>query len=144
MVSHRDESAVRAPGTLTVKTYNAQGRQIGEHELVSAESKTLLTLCPEINVVKSGRLCYIAIRYTDDKGVVKPLSRGIVEVEVEGGTLLGLGSACPYNDIGFVSKRTDTYYGEAMAVVLAGESGSIHMAATDGTLTAEANIPIIP
>ncbi len=40
-------------------------------------------------------------------------------VEVTGGKLLGLGSAYPFNEIGYCTNRTDTYYGEALAVVRA-------------------------
>ena len=36
---------------------------------------------------------------------------------VEGGRLLALGSACPYNERGYLTDTTDTYYGQALAIV---------------------------
>ena len=64
-----------------------------------------------------GDLCYIRLQYTDEAGEIKPLARGTVKVEAEGGEILGLGSACPYNEAGYLGTRTDTYYGEALAIV---------------------------
>ena len=54
---------------------------------------------------------------TDKKGALKPLARGNIKVSVSGGTLLGLGSACPYNPDGYLNDYTDTYYGMALAIV---------------------------
>ena len=47
----------------------------------------------------------------------RPLARGDIRVAVEGGTLLALGSACPYNERGYLTDTTDTYYGQALAIV---------------------------
>ena len=63
--------------------------------------------------------------YTDKNGTVKPLKRGILKVSVKGGKLLGLGNACPYNEIGYCTNETDTYWGEALAVVQADGSGDV-------------------
>ena len=43
--------------------------------------------------MQAGHLCYIRLRYTDEKGITKPLARGNIKVEVDGGTLVGLGNA---------------------------------------------------
>ena len=131
-----------APGTLKVIAYDANGSPTGECSLSSAGKETRLSLCPEQETVQPGRLCYVWLRYTDEKGIQKPLARGMISVQVSGGTLLGLGSACPYNETGFVSDRTDTYYGEALAVVLAGEGDEILIQATDGTLSGEARVRV--
>ena len=63
-------------------------------------------------------------------------------VEVTGGRLLGLGSACPFNKIGYRTNRTDTYYGEALAVVQAEESGGVTLRVTDGNRSGEVTIPV--
>lgn len=68
--------------------------------------------------------------------------REILSVEVKGGRLLGLGSACPYNEIGYTTGRTDTYYGEALAVVQAGADGSVELAVTDGRYVGKTTVPI--
>ncbi len=59
------------------------------------------------------------MQYTDGNGTVKPLARGDIKVTVEGGKLLGLGNGCPYNEKGYLNDVTDTYFGEALAIVKA-------------------------
>ena len=63
-------------------------------------------------------------------------------MEVTGGKLLGLGSACPFNEIGFVTGRTDTYYGEALAVVQVGEGAELTLTVTDGRYIGKVTVPI--
>ena len=41
--------------------------------------------------------------------------------DVEGGKLLAFGSACPYYPESYQSAETDTYYGEALAIIRPGE-----------------------
>ena len=89
-----------------------------------------------------GHLTFIRLQYTDPAGEVKPLKRGILEVTVTGGKLLGLGNACPYNTIGYCSNHTDTYWGEALAIVQADGSQDIHLTVTDGTLTGETTVTL--
>ena len=67
--------------------------------------------------------------YTDKMGVLKPLARADIQVSVTGGTLLGLGSACPYNPKGFLTNTTDTYYGEALAIIRPDGKGNITVCA---------------
>lgn len=78
------------------------------------------TLDAEEPTVKPGHLCYIRLRYTDENGITKPLVRGSIQVQVRGGTLVGLGSACPFNKHSYLDSETDTYYGEALAIVRMG------------------------
>ena len=74
-------------------------------------------------------LRYVRLRYTDGQGALKPLTRGLIHVSVKGGTLLGLGNGCPYNDTGYLTSSTDTYYGEALAIVRPDGSGPVQVAA---------------
>lgn len=131
------------PGTVEAVTYDTKGREIGRTALHTADPDTELRAVPEESAVKPGRLSFIRLQYTDGNGTVKPLERGILNVEVTGGKLLGLGSACPYNEIGYCDTKTDTYYGEALAVVLAGESGTVALTVTDGHLSEKVTVPII-
>ena len=131
------------PGTVEAVAYDARGREIGRSALRAAGPETELRAVPEEAAVRPGRLSFICLRYTDENGTVKPLERGILSVEVTGGRLLGLGSACPYNETGYLTARTDTYFGEALAVVQAGESGSIELTVTDGARTGKTAIDII-
>ena len=43
--------------------------------------------------------------------------RGSIRVTVEGGKILGIGSACPYYERSYHGDTADTYYGEALAII---------------------------
>ena len=129
-------------GTLEAVSYDGAGKEIGRTCLKTAAPETQLRAVPEKSGVRPGGLAYIRLQYADPQGTVKPLERGILSVEVTGGRLLGLGSACPYNEIGYHTNSTDTYYGEALAVVQAGISGSVTLRVTDGTRSGEVMVPI--
>ena len=77
----------------------------------------MLPSLPERETIPADGLCYIRLDYTDGNGVWKPLARGDIKAEVEGGELVAFGNACPFNMRGYLSDITDTYYGEAMAIV---------------------------
>ena len=62
---------------------------------------------------------------TDDNGVWQPQGIHHLRVAVKNGELLGLGSANPYVKGNYTEDTVRTYFGEAMAVVRAGESGSL-------------------
>ena len=87
-------------------------------------------------------MCFVRLAYTDAAGNKKPLARGRIAVEAEGGELLALGHACPYNPDGFLRADTDTYYGEALAAVRAGAGGRVVVRARSPFGSACAEIPI--
>ncbi len=128
-------------GTLEVVSYDAADHEIGRCKLQSAGSTTRLTLDAEEPTVKPGHLCYIRLRYTDENGITKPLARGNIQVQVRGGTLVGLGSACPFNKHSYLDSETDTYYGEALAIVRMGDGDAMTIAASDGEYSAELTVP---
>jgi beta-galactosidase len=130
-------------GTVTAVSYDNRGTEIGRCTLRTASPETQLRAVSEEDTVAPGQLCHIRLQYTDENGTIKPLERGILSVEVTGGRLLGLGSACPFNEIGFVTSRTDTYYGEALAVVKVGKGKEFILSVTDGRHTGKAFIPVI-
>ena len=70
----------------------------------------------------------------------KPLARGSIQVQVRGGTLVGLGSACPFNKHSYLDSETDTYYGEALAIVRMGDGDAMTIAASDGEYSAELTV----
>ncbi len=129
-------------GTLEAVSYDAAGHIIGCCKLQSAGDTTRLTLDAEEVAVGSGHLCYVRLRYTDENGVTKPLMRGSIKVQVQGGTLVGLGSACPFNKHSYLEDETDTYYGEALAIVRMGEGEAMRLAASDGRYSAELTVPV--
>ena len=127
-------------GTLEAVSYDAADHEIGRCKLQSAGSTTRLTLDAEEPTVKPGHLCYIRLRYTDENGITKPLARGNIQVQVRGGTLVGLGSACPFNKHSYLDSETDTYYGEALAIVRMGDGDAMTIAASDGEYSAELTV----
>ena len=128
-------------GTLEAVSYDATDHEIGRCKLQSAGSTTRLTLDAEEPTVKPGHLCYVRLRYTDENGITKPLARGSIQVQVRGGTLVGLGSACPFNKHSYLDSETDTYYGEALAIVRMGDGEAMTIAASDGEYSAELTVP---
>lgn len=128
-------------GTLEAVSYDAANHEIGRCKLQSAGGTTRLTLDAEEPTVKPGHLCYIRLRYTDENGITKPLARGNIQVQVRGGTLVGLGSACPFNKHSYLDSETDTYYGEALAIVRMGDGDAMTIAASDGEYSAELTVP---
>lgn len=128
-------------GTLEAVSYDAADHEIGRCKLQSAGGTTRLTLDAEEPTAKPGHLCYVRLRYTDENGITKPLARGSIQVQVRGGTLVGLGSACPFNKHSYLDSETDTYYGEALAIVRMGDGDAMTIAASDGEYSAELTVP---
>ena len=128
-------------GTLEAVSYDAADHEIGRCKLQSAGSTTRLTLDAEEPAAKPRHLCYVRLRYTDENGITKPLARGNIQVQVRGGTLVGLGSACPFNKHSYLDSETDTYYGEALAIVRMGDGDAMTIAASDGEYSAELTVP---
>ena len=117
-----------APGTLEAVVYDTAGQETGRNALHTAGKATLLQALPEELSAASGHLVFVRLQYSDEAGTVKPLARGRLKVKVSGGRLLGLGS--------------DTYYGRALAVVLADGSGPVELTVTDSTLQSTCYVPV--
>ena len=130
------------PGILTAEVLDEQGSVSGTCSLRSLGKETRLSVIPEKEEAAPGEICFIRLRYTDENGDVLPRQRGTLQVRVENGELLGLGSGCPYNRTGFTTDRTDTYYGEALAAVRAGEDGPIRIIVNDRTYYGNAEIKV--
>ena len=130
-------------GTLEAVAYDASGKEMGRCALKTAEAETVLQAVPEETQVKPGHLCFIRLQYADVQGIVKPAERGLLDVTVEGGKLVGLGSACPYYELDYRGSKADTYYGEALAIVEAGGEGTVTLTDTDGKLTASTRLTIL-
>lgn len=128
-------------GMLEAVSYDAADHEIGRCKLQSAGGTTRLTLDAEEPTAQTGHLCYVRLRYTDENGITKPLVRGNIQVQVRGGTLVGLGSACPFNKHSYLDSETDTYYGEALAIVRMGDGEAMTIAASDGEYSAELTVP---
>lgn len=128
-------------GEITAVNLDKKGNELTRSSLKTAENNTVLSVIPEKKEVKAGEVCFVRLRFTDKNGVVKPMEHREITVSVDGGELLALGNACPFNMTGYLGVKTDTYYGEAMAVVKAGENG-FRLNATDGNLTGKAAVTV--
>ena len=126
-------------GEVTAVARNRDGAEIGRSTLRTAGDETVLTVLPEKETARAGEVCFVRLRFTDKAGTVKPLEHREISVSLEGGELLALGNACPFNRRGYLGSVTDTYYGEAMAVVRAGADGFC-LRATDGVREGEARV----
>ena len=129
------------PGTLEAVSYDAAGLELGRTQLVSANSEARLVADPEY-VGEHDGLIFVRVRYADEAGTTMPLERGILTAAVEGGQLLGFGCAAPYNPGSFVTGKTDTYYGEALAVVKVDKRATAHLCVTDDKLSVEAELTV--
>ena len=130
-------------GELTAVSYDASGKETGSCRLMSASSQKQLRILPEEKTVKTGGLSFVRLRYTDDQGIWKPLERHQLKVSVENGFLLGLGCANSYFSGNYTQDTTDTYYGEALAVIRADGRGDVRVSVTeDGEKTVENTIPL--
>lgn len=130
-------------GKLEAVSYDSSGKEIGRNALITAGEETMLRAVPEESTVRAGHLCFIRLQYTDEKGTVKPCERGLLEVSVEGGKLVGLGSACPYYELDYRGTKADTYYGQALAIVESGSGGAVTLTVTDGTHKAQTTVTIV-
>ena len=129
-------------GTLEAVARDAAGNETGRTSLTTAGEATCLRAEPEAASVRPGHLAYIRLRLTGPEGTTKPMERALLSVQVEGGRLLGLGSACPYYELSYAGSVADTYFGEALAIVEAGESGSVRLHAAGEGLAASAEVAI--
>jgi beta-galactosidase len=110
------------PGTLKAVAYDANGRVSSESELVSAVGKTAIAITPEDSAVQAGELAYINIALVGENGVLESNDDRMLSVTVEGGILLGFGSANPCTEERFDSGSHSTYYGKALAVIRSGSA----------------------
>lgn len=154
------------PGTLEAVAFDEDGREISRCALASSSGPVELRAEVEYAgtpvgfarrdvwhdgppaaplAVGAGRLAFVRVRYTGSEGTTRPLERGRLRAAVEGGELLGFGCAAPFNAGSFVTGETETYYGEALAVVRAPVcgSGELRLQVTDGLLEAVTAIPVV-
>lgn len=118
-------------GEITAVSYDQQGREIGRKILKTAEEKVKLHCELEKKAMKPGGLGFIWLRYEDEQGIWTPMEKHRLNVQVEHGELLGLGSASPYTDNNFTDHTVQTYFGEALAVVRSDETNTVRMIVSD-------------
>lgn len=117
-------------GILTAVAYDKHDREIGRSELRSANGKEKLSVKPEDTKAAPGEIVYVDIAVVGENGVIESNSDRTLTVTVENGELLGFGSAKPNPTEQFGSGTYTTYYGRALAVVRAGEAGTMKVIVT--------------
>ncbi len=131
------------PGELKAIAYDKDGNKLAETSLITAGEETMLRAEPELDTISNhGDLAYVRFRYTDENGETKPLERADIKINVEGGKLLGFGSACPYYTLNYQGDTADTYYGEALAIIKPTGTGKIKVEAESGLGNASAEITV--
>ena len=129
-------------GEITAVAFDENGKEISRSALYTGGSETVLRAVAEQETVKPGALCYIRLKYTDQSGILKPLENHLLKCSVTGGKLLGFGNGCSYNKRGYLTSETDTYYGEALAIIKADSSGKVCCNITDGNLEVSSVVAI--
>jgi beta-galactosidase len=124
-------------GEITAVSYDKVGKEIGKSTLRTAKEETMIHIMPEVEEVNKDGLYFIRLAYTDREGIVKPLEKGTLRLEVEGGELIGFGNGCPFNKRGYLTNYADTYYGRALAIVRAMNEEELQIRVTDGKLQSE-------
>ena len=130
------------PGTVTAVAYDASGRETGRSELVSAKGPFGVAVRPEKTEAKPGEIVYVPVNIEGSNGLVESNADRKLTVTVEGGELLAFGSANPCTEEQYHTGSFTTYYGRALAIVRAGESGTITIKAADRSMTGTAEIPV--
>lgn len=128
-------------GELTAVAYDPKGSEISRQTMRTAGEDTVLQIKPETLSVKPEGLVFLPMQYTDSSGIWKPMEKHTLRVTVENGQLMGLGHAGPYVEGNYTDSTTRTYFGEAMAVVRANDSGSVKVTVTDESGDHRVEIP---
>lgn len=131
-----------APGTLRAEALGEDGSVLSAAELKTGGDETILSVKPEKTTAKPGEIVYVPIEFTDKDDALKPYLEETVALSVTGGELLGFGSALCKTDEVFNQPRHRTYRGRALAVVRAGEGGSVIIKAGSGAYSGEAEIEV--
>lgn len=116
-------NVVYQPGTLRAVTVGADGREY-EASLNSAAKNLQITMTSDKMSFCPGELVYVDIDITDANGIIESKADTQISVKVEGGELLGFGSAQPKTAECFTAGKYTTYYGRSQAAVRVGKSGS--------------------
>lgn len=130
-----------APGELTAVAFDAAGAETGRARLSSA-GHAAVEIAPEQESARPGEVIYIPIRIADEHHIVESNSDRRLAVRTEGGELLAFGSANPRTAESFAAGEYTTYYGQALAVVRAGEIGTLRIIVRDGDEEIVRNIEV--
>ncbi|MCH3909192.1 MAG: DUF4982 domain-containing protein [Bacilli bacterium] len=112
-------------GELRVDSYSKDGSVVTSKSLISPSKNILLSMDVENVSPKVGEPIYVDFSFVDEKGVLHPLVKEKVSLEVSGGELLAFGNACPFNKEGYLSSTCLTYFGRCLGIVMAKTKGEL-------------------
>lgn len=105
------------PGELKAVGMDEHGVNQTEGRLTSAEANLLIRIQPEKKNAQIGEIVFVEIDICDQQGIVESNADELISVQVEGGELLGFGSARQRTKESFLDARATTYYGRSLAVI---------------------------
>lgn len=120
-----------APGILEAIAYDAAGKELSRSRLESAEGEKKVKIIPEKNILQPGEVAYFNVEIQGENGIVEFNADRKLSVSVNGGELLGFGSANPCTEENYVDGAFTTYYGRAQAIVRAGNLGAVTVTVRD-------------
>lgn len=129
-----------ASGKIEAVAYDAGGRELLRSELNSATGKLSICAQPEKASAAIGEIVYVPVTLQGENGVVEANADKKLTVTVEGGELLGFGSANPCTEEQYHTGSFTTYYGRALAIVRV--QGNTTITVTDGKETYKAEIAV--
>ncbi len=130
-------------GELKAVAIGEDGEVTGVSVLKSAKGELHACPLPEKKVVEVGSIAFVPVCVMDKDGVTDSNSDRKLTVTVDGGKLLGFGSAAPRTEERFDQGQYTTYYGKALAVVYAEHEGRIKVTVDDNGHMETANIEVI-
>ena len=130
------------PGTLTAIALDEGGREIGRSSLSTARPPFRLCARAEEATARAGGVAYIPVTIEGSNGIVESNADETLRAEVDGGHLLGFGSAQPAPTESFLTGEYTAYRGHALAIVHRASPGTARLTVRGETL-APTSIDII-
>lgn len=113
------------PGKLETIVYDENNLECDRAELCSVQGEVKWSIACESDTLKQGQVAYFPISLCDESGKVERNNDAILEIEVEGGELLGFGSANPRTKAEFNEGRYPSYFGRALAAIRVSDDKSL-------------------
>ena len=114
-------------GTLEAIAYNQNNQEISRDVLSSAVGNLQVQAVAEETNITVGDIVYVSVDLVGENGVTESNADVKLTASVDGGTLLGFGSANPRTVDDFTKGEYTSYYGKAQAVVRADEARTIKL-----------------
>lgn len=119
-------------GKIEAAAYDVSGREISRSCLESAAGEIRICAVPEVKTARPGEIVYVDVALVGENGIVESNADRRLTIAVEGGELLGFGSANPRTEERFDEGVYTTYYGVALAAVRVKENTTVKITAADG------------